>query len=365
MVGSWASRRLGEVVTLQRGFDLPAQDRQPGRVPIVSSSGITGTHCEARVPAPGVVTGRYGTIGRVFYLERDFWPLNTTLYVRDFHGNDPKFVSYLLMSLDFSGFSDKSSVPGVNRNHLHQMPVMIPPIAVQKTIASILGVLDDKIALNRRMNETLGAMIDAYFQASISQRGAALDGTTVTPDLEGPRDALLGEVVTLQRGFDLPQQRRMGGTVPIVSSAGPTGSHDVPRVAGPGVVTGRYGTIGSVHYVREDFWPLNTTLYVKDFKGNDPLIVSCLLRTVQFKSVSDKSSVPGVNRNDLHRLPVRVPSQSQQQAMAPTLHLWDRLISQNERQSRTLESLRDGLLPRLLSGELRVGGAEPAVELAV
>jgi type I restriction enzyme S subunit len=88
-------------------------------VPIVSSSGITGFHSEARVIGPGVITGRYGTLGEVFYVDREFWPLNTTLYVRDFKGNDPLFLSYFLRTLDLSSQNTAGAVPGLNRKALH------------------------------------------------------------------------------------------------------------------------------------------------------------------------------------------------------------------------------------------------------
>jgi type I restriction enzyme S subunit len=111
------------------------------------------------------VTGRYGTIGQVFLIKEDYWPLNTTLWVKDFHGNDPHFASYLLRTVDFQSCSDKSSVPGVNRNDLHRIPVLLPLLAEQKAIAAVLGALDDKIELNRRMNATLEAMARALFQS--------------------------------------------------------------------------------------------------------------------------------------------------------------------------------------------------------
>ena len=97
----WREVLLGEVITLQRGFDLPQRKRIPGTVPPVSSSGVTDYHSESKVSGLGVVTGRYGTLGEVFFISDDFWPLNTTLYVRDFKGNDPRFISYFLRSLDF------------------------------------------------------------------------------------------------------------------------------------------------------------------------------------------------------------------------------------------------------------------------
>ena len=97
----WIETRLGEVIELKRGYDLPQRKRELGSVPIVSSSGVTDYHSEAKVVGPGVVTGRYGTLGKVFFMANDFWPLNTTLYVRDFKGHDPRFISYFLRILDF------------------------------------------------------------------------------------------------------------------------------------------------------------------------------------------------------------------------------------------------------------------------
>ena len=162
----WREAKLGDVIELKRGYDLPKYKRTPGPIPVVSSSGSTDYHTESKVQSPGVVTGRYGTLGRVFFIQKDFWPLNTTLYVRDFNGNDPRFIAYLLQGLDFSAYSDKAAVPGLNRNHLHEEIVRIPTdIDEQRAIAHILGSLDDKIEVNRRMNETLEAMTQALFKS--------------------------------------------------------------------------------------------------------------------------------------------------------------------------------------------------------
>jgi type I restriction enzyme S subunit len=115
---------------------------------------------------PGVVTGRYGTIGEVFFIEDDFWPLNTTLYVKDFKGNDPRFISYFLRSINFHAYTDKAAVPGINRNDLHKAEIIFPSdIEEQRAIARILGALDDKIELNRRTNETLEAIARALFKS--------------------------------------------------------------------------------------------------------------------------------------------------------------------------------------------------------
>ena len=146
--GGWQEASLGEVIELKRGYDLPQRKRIPGSVPLISSSGVTYYHTEAKVRGPGVVTGRYGTLGEVFFVPSDFWPLNTTLYVCDFKGNDPRFISYFLRGLDFSAYSDKAAVPGLNRNHLHQTAVRYPAdITEQRAIAHVLGTLDDKIEM--------------------------------------------------------------------------------------------------------------------------------------------------------------------------------------------------------------------------
>ena len=104
-MSTWATLPLGQVVTFQRGYDLPYRARKRGEVPIVSSAGVTDFHNIAMVDPPGVVTGRYGTIGKIFLISDPFWPLNTTLYVRDFLGNDPRFIYYLLQRFDFASFS--------------------------------------------------------------------------------------------------------------------------------------------------------------------------------------------------------------------------------------------------------------------
>jgi len=134
----WEIRALKTIAELQRGHDLPTQERESGAVPVVSSAGISDYHAAAKVAGPGVVTGRYGTIGQVFYIDQDYWPLNTTLYVRDFKGNHPRYIYYLLTILPFDAYSGKSAVPGVDRNDLHVLSMVCPPYSEQCTIAVFL-----------------------------------------------------------------------------------------------------------------------------------------------------------------------------------------------------------------------------------
>ncbi|WP_394551022.1 restriction endonuclease subunit S [Pantoea sp. SGAir0183] len=162
----WINITLGDFLNLKRGYDLPKAKRKDGDVPIISSSGYSGVHDISMAKGPGVVTGRYGTIGEVFYIPKDFWPLNTTLYVEDFKGNSPLFSYYLLQTIDFHAYSDKAAVPGINRNHVHMANVRVPnTIVAQEKIASILKSLEDKITSNKKINQTLEQMAQALFKS--------------------------------------------------------------------------------------------------------------------------------------------------------------------------------------------------------
>jgi type I restriction enzyme, S subunit len=166
MAGEWIDTTLGGVLTFQRGFDLPETERKPGPYPVIASTGPVGTHLEATVKGPGVVIGRSGSLGGGQYIAGDFWPLNTTLWVKDFKGNDRRFCYYLIKSLDLAQFNAGSGVPTLNRNHIHPIPLSVPKDPTeQRAIAHILGTLDDKIELNRRMNATLEAMARAIFKS--------------------------------------------------------------------------------------------------------------------------------------------------------------------------------------------------------
>ena len=156
---------LNELVTLQRGFDLPKDKRINGEIPVVASTGIVGFHNEAKVKANGVVIGRSGSIGGGQYITEDFFPLNTTLYVKDFKGHNPRFIYYLFRSIDFTKFNVGSGVPTLNRNHLSSLLVAVLSHDKESKIARILGDLDDKIHLTQQTNQTLEHIATAIFKS--------------------------------------------------------------------------------------------------------------------------------------------------------------------------------------------------------
>ena len=142
----WEVKELGDVLTLKRGYDLTNTQRRQGNIPVITSGGVNGYHDTAMVKAPGVVTGRYGTVGEVYYCESDFWPHNTTLYVHEFKRVKPIYAYHLLRSINFKKYSDKSAVQGINRNHLHNEVIAIPSNPIEQCyIAAILFIWDKAI----------------------------------------------------------------------------------------------------------------------------------------------------------------------------------------------------------------------------
>ena len=261
----------------------------------------------------------------------------------------------------------------------------VPPIDEQRAIARVLGALDDKIELNRRMNRTLEELASALFRSWFvdfdpvvakaagrkpvhlrSELAELFPDTFQDSDLgpipKGWQVLPLGDLCTLKRGYDLAGAIRKPGNVPVISSAGFKSSHSEAKVKGPGVITGRYGTIGDVFFVEEDFWPLNTTLYVQDFKGHPVRFIFHALQGIDYGIYSDKAAVPGINRNDLHQEKIICPPAAVESEFDRLTDRFWKQHSANERESRTLAALRDTLLPKLLSGELRVKPAEKLVE---
>lgn len=163
-MGEWKEYKLGEVLTFQRGYDLPKSEMNGGDIPVAGSNGVIGYHNQYTTKGPGITIGRSGNIGVPRFYEDNFWAHNTTLFVKDFHGNDEKFMYYFLQTVDFTQFNTGSAVPSLNRNHIHELSIFIPPLKEQERIASILSSLDDKIDLLHRENKTLEAMAETIFR---------------------------------------------------------------------------------------------------------------------------------------------------------------------------------------------------------
>ena len=395
----WRETSLGEVIELKRGYDLPQHKRVPGSVPLVSSSGVSDYHEEAKVKGPGVVTGRYGTLGQVFFVPDDFWPLNTTLYVRQFKGNDPRFISYFLRELDFFAYSDKAAVPGLNRNHLHQATVRYPTdVSEQRAIAHILGTLDDKIELNRRMNETLEEMARALFKSwfvDFDPVRAKMEGrdTGLPPDVADlfPDRLVDSELGEIPEGWEvgtvsqLTERIQNGGT-PKRSNATYWERGEIPwltsgeirqsfvletqnfiseeglakssakMVPARSILVALYGaTAGQVSM---NYRPLSTNQAVSAVipsTGNRYFcLISLKLKVSDFKNRAVGSAQQNISKKVVEDTIVLLPQIKLRSVYDALMEpLFDRIFH-NLDENKTLAAIRDTLLPKLISGEMGV-----------
>jgi len=349
---SWRDCKLGDVITLKRGHDLPESSRGAGDVPVVSSSGITGFHTEPKAQGPGVVTGRYGTLGEVFFIEQDYWPLNTALYVIDFKGNHPRFVAYFLENALRNYQSDKAAVPGVNRNVLHQLDVRSADSGTQVAIVRVLTAYDDLIENNRRRITSLEeASRQLYREWFVRLRFPGHEHTPITKGVpKGWEKKPLGDHVTLNYGKALKAEERVDGEYPVFGSSGIIGTHEKPLVQGPGIIVGRKGNVGSVYWSSKSFYPIDTVYFV-DAEGSS-LYLYYALKDMHF--ISTDVAVPGLNRDFAYSRPFIWPADTVLrtflEAVTPIHEQLDRLVEMNQK----LRAARNLLLPRLMNGEIAV-----------
>jgi type I restriction enzyme S subunit len=207
MLSLKAGGRLTDVITLQRGFDLPEAQRQSGSIPVVASTGVVGSHSEKKVDGPGVVIGRSGSIGGGQYIAEDFWPLNTTLWVKDFKNHNPRFIYYLLRNIDFLPFNAGAGVPTLNRNHLDSLIVPLFGLDQEHRIADILSAYDDLIENNRRRTALLEEFARLlYREWFVSLRFPDHEHTRIVDGVpEGWERKTLGDLCTDVRDTAMPE----------------------------------------------------------------------------------------------------------------------------------------------------------------
>lgn len=380
----WEKKLLGEIINLKRGYDLPSQHRKHGVVPIISSSGITDFHSEPAKTGEGVVTGRYGTLGQLFYIDGDYWPLNTTLYVQDFKGNTPRFIYYFLKTLSIEKFNAASAVPGLDRNVLHKIEVnFISHLPTQRRIATILSAYDDLIENNLKRIKLLEEKAKFHYKELIQEICYSK-----TKQEEYIKDCLafyigggwgeedykekFTEPAYVIRGTDIPDTR--GGNV----SGIPLRFHKVSNLesrkvqAGDivfEVSNGQINNIGRTVLVSQRLLgqfdkPVMCASFAKLIRVNEKVSPEFFYLYLnegqengllyQYKS----NSANGINNfafeTFIHEVKINIPKEAKMKAFTIKVEPIFTLISILGEQNSKLREARDILLPRLMSGEIEV-----------
>ncbi|SMX86133.1 restriction endonuclease subunit S [Brevibacterium antiquum] len=372
-MSAWRLTTWGSVVELQRGFDITKSEQSlAGGVPVVSSGGVSSYHDRSMAEGPGVVIGRKGTLGRVHFVQGEYWPHDTTLWVKDFKGNDPRFVYYSLQQLDTDHFNVGSASPTLNRNHVYPLPVRWPEsIRIQRAIAEVLGALDDKIASNETLTSKLMEMGELKYLLGTEGADSCWMSDVLEPVLGGTPsrsdDSLWDGSIPWVSAKDI--SRAQAGFV-IDTDEGISEEAAAPtrlRPLDPGsvVLTAR-GTVGAVARLSVAA-SINQSCY-GFATGRVP--AGCLYFLIKgsvaqaqamahgsvFDTITKKTfenvSVPELTREEWLDLESRV---------GPMVSASESAVIE----SRQLACTRDELLPLLVSGKITVKDAENVVSDAV
>lgn len=374
-------KSLVDFVALKRGYDLPSQNREGGDIPILGSFGITGWHNCAKQRGPGVSIGRSGaSIGVATYTDHPYWPLNTTLYVTDFKGNDPRFVYYVLDAIDFRAFNSGGAIPSLNRNYLGSINVLDVPLPTQRKIAAILSAYDDLIENNTRRIRILDEMAQRIYREWFvdfrypGHETVPLIDSELGPIPEGWHPGALGDLVAINvntiRTVDTNEEIRYVDIASVergvVASPKPMALRQAPGRARRRVEDGDiiWSTVrpnlrayalllspGRDYVVSTGFAVLSpraaSFAYIYAMTTSDEFVE-------YLEGRATGAAYPAVTPSVFHAAPAVLPPPKVLQAYAdvgePLLRLGSRLGSQ----VAVLRATRDLLLPRLISGEIDV-----------
>ena len=380
----WKEVRLGDILNFRRGHDLPHSAMKPGNIPVAGSNGVIGYHDTATPIKPILTIGRSGNVGKPYFYE-EAWAHNTTLYVDDFKGNDPKFLYYLCQTMPFANFGGGSAVPTLNRNHIHPLETKIPvKVDDQRRIASILSSLDRKIELNNKINADLEEMAQAIFKNWFVDFEPFKDGKFVNSELgmipEGWKVVTLDDLTSKfgtglnpRKNFVLGHGNNYYVTIKNMGNNRIYLNDRCDKVDDEALVKinkrsklqkgdllfSGIGTIGKVAMVVDDPVNWNTSESVFNMHPIDTVsseFIYLLLLSDKFQQYVQQNAQGGVQQG------IRMASlKAFQLAMPDDLNLFDNLvkpiigkIKNNDKENDTLSLLRDTLLPRLMSGEIEV-----------
>lgn len=356
---AWEQRKISDTAPLQRGFDLPSADMKPGDYPVVMSNGIGGYHSECKAKGPGVVTGRSGTIGKLHYIEGNYWPHNTSLWVTSFKGNSPKFIYYLYQKLNLGRFGSGSGVPTLNRNDVHDAVVMIPSFKEQERLAEYLTHLDHLITLHQRKYSRLCNIKKSMLERMFPKEGASVPEIRFAGFTDAWEQHEFGEIVVRSSEMSSDCLLPRVEYEDIISGIGLL-NKDITKK--PSSKTGLIFHEGDVlygklrPYLKNWLIPSFQGIAVGDFwvlrpQNTDSSFVYRLIQTQQFDEVANQSVGTKMPRADwklVSKVCFYVPTtiHEQEQLGAFFRHL-DHLITLHQHELEQLQNIKKSCLEKM------------------
>ena len=359
----WKTYRLGDILNFRRGHDLPKTDMVNGEIPVAGSNGIIGYHNVSTPIEPCITIGRSGNVGTPYIYDR-CWAHNTVLYIDDFKGNDPLYLYYLLKTIPLASYGGGSAVPTLNRNHIHPIEIKhTPSLEEQRRIARILGAIDDKIENNRRINDNLEQQAQALFDewfVNDSTQPAEYNRASLT-DIANYLNGLAMQRFRPQsdeKAIPVLKIKELGQGMCDSSSDICSQSIDSKYIVNDGdIIFSWSGTLlvdiwcGGICGLNQHLFKVTSDKYPKWF-----VYYWTKYHLAKFIRIAkDKAVTMGhIKRGDLETSEVLIPNaeilSKMDNIIAP---IFDAIISRRV-ENKTLATLRDTLLPKLMSGELSV-----------
>ena len=374
---------LGDLVEFQRGYDLPKSKFVEGKYPVQSSNGILGYHNEYKVEGPGITIGRSGTVGNPHLIRENFFPHNTSLFVKEFKGNDIEYIYYLLQYLDLGNQKSGSGVPTMNRNHLHPIKIRAyrDKICQQRAI-KILSLIDKKIKTNNQINKELEAMAKTIYDYWFvqfdfpDQNGKPYKSSggkmVYHPELkreipEGWGVENLFDIADVQYGYPFSTDyfNGTGEGVPVIRIRDILGNditnysteevEDKYKINVGDVLIGMDGNFHMNYWIKEDCYLNQRVVKVNSDKLPNMVLkyqIEPFIR-LREKSVS-RTTVGHLSDKDLKAINVILPKDKYLSSIFEKFESILENIIINQQQNQELTQLRDWLLPMLMNGQVKV-----------
>jgi type I restriction enzyme S subunit len=355
---------------------LNAQQREKikGNIPYYGANGIQGyidkylfNEDLILIAEDGGNFEEYATKPIAYQISGKSWVNNHAHVLKVKNNFDHDFIFYTLVHKNILFFIKGGTRAKLNQTELRGIIINSPQSKTeQRKIAEVLSKVDKAIAQTEKLIAKYKRIKTGMMQDLLT-KGIDENGNIRSEETHEFKDSSLGRIpvewdfcnlgekITLQRGFDITAKLMENGKVPVISSSGITGYHNKALVKGPGVITGRKGTLGKVHYIDVDYWPHDTTLWVRDFKGNNPLFISYILEKLNLKKFDAATANPTLNRNYIHPLKIIIPTnKEEQERIANLLNKAIQPIVQQTKAINKLRKLKTALMQDLLTGKVRV-----------
>ena len=317
------------------------------------------------VPVAGdMLLTSVGTIGIPYIVKNSdyfYFKDGNLTWFRNFNGElNLKYLYYWINSNDgqklLYNTTIGSSQKALTISALKNIEIPLPPVNIQCRIADALSAYDDLIENNRKQIKLLEeAAQRLYKEWFVDLRFPGHEHAKIVDGVpEGWFATNINAVMTFHRGYDLTKNNMVPGKYPVVGSTSIIGYHNQYKISGPGIVTGRSGSLGEYQLIWGNFWPHNTSLYVSDMKGHHVLYLYGMLQTVDFSSLNNGGAIPTLNRNTLSNIAVLEAPKALQQEYVHIAEPYYQAMWREQQQILNLQEARDRLLPKLMSGEVEV-----------